>query len=333
MDSGHFLPGQKLAFALSLVVAANLFLQSSAVAQGANLYSTGFEPVDGFDINFPLADQAGWIGLGSDNLPEYRGNGIVTNFIEGNGQHAYIGYSPLSGTNDTLNVWRPLNYDPIAAGTAVVRFSVSMAIFDSTNRVYDCFRWSVYNNASGGQRLFSIDFDNSTLGINYLLADGDFVPTGFTFTPGGEYDLEVIMDFADNRWSAMLNGVLFVSAKPITTIGATLTLGDIDAVWVYGPYTNAPGNNFMVFDNYRVTAEAAAPLPFQLEGFGRDANGNFSLRLTGEPGRQYAIEATTDFAGWSALKTNSVGTDGTLDFVDTTAVNYSRSFYRARLVR
>jgi len=33
------------------------------------------------------------------------------------------------------------------------------------------------------------------------------------------------------------------------------------------------------------------------------------------------------------LKTNSVGTDGTFDFVDTTAANYGLSFYRARLVQ
>jgi len=141
------------------------------------------------------------------------------------------------------------------------------------------------------------------------------------------------MNFDENLWSALLNGVLFVNAKSVTTVGLPLILGDIDAVWVYGPYTNAPGNNFMVFDNYRVTAAVTAPLPFQLEGFGVGANGDFSLRLTGEPGRHYAIDATTDFVDWYALKTNSVGTDGTFDFVDTTAANYSLSLYRARLVQ
>jgi len=320
-----------------LVAAAHFLLQSHGVAQSTDIYSTGFEATDGFDINLPLADQGGWIGLGTDSRSEYRGNGIVTNFIEGNGQHAFIGFSPLSGTNDTLNVWRPLNYDPIAAGTPVVKFSVSMAIFDSTNAVYDCFRWSVYNSENGGQRLFSIDFDNSTLRINYLLDSGDFVPTRWGFEDGGVYDLEVTMNFASNVWSATLAGagaaVIIVNAQKITTTNAMLTLGDIDAVWVYGPSTNAPGNNFMVFDNYRVTASASAPLPFQLEGFGQDANGNFSLRLAGEPGRHYAIDATTDFVDWSALKTNSVGLDGTFDFVDTTAANYSRRCYRARLVQ
>ena len=333
MDSRHFFLGQRAAMALLLVFAACLLPQYRAFAQSTAVYSTGFEPAEGFNIDSPLTDHGGWIGVGSDTLREDRGNGIVTNFIEGNGQQAFIGYVPLSGTNDTLNVWRPLNYDPIAANTPVVRFSVSMAIFDSTNAVYDCFRWSVYNNFNGGQRLFSIDFDNSTLGINYILDSGDPVPTGFAFSPGGKYDLEVTMNFDENLWSALLNGVLFVNAKPVTTVGLPLILGDIDAVWVYGPYTNAPGNNFMVFDNYRVTAAVTAPLPFQLEGFGVGANGDFSLRLTGEPGRHYAIDATTDFVDWYALKTNSVGTDGTFDFVDTTAANYSLSLYRARLVQ
>src|SRR2546421_12135700 len=108
---------------------------------------------------------------------------------------------------------------------------------------------------------------------------------------------------------------------PRSSLFPYTTLFRSDAVWFYGPYANAPGNDFMVFDNYRVTAEAAAPLPFQIEGFGRDANGGFSLRLTGEPGRQYAIDVTIDFADWSALQTNSVAADGTFDFVDTTAVN------------
>jgi len=337
MDSRHFFLGQRAAMALLLVFAACLLPQYRAFAQSTAVYSTGFEPAEGFNIDSPLTDHGGWIGVGSDTLREDRGNGIVTNFIEGNGQHAFIGFSPLSGTNDSLNVLHPLSFNPAAAGQPVVKFLVTMAIFDSTNGIYDCFRWSVYNSENGGQRLFSIDFDNSTLRINYLLDSGEFVPTGWGFEDGGAYDLEVTMNFASNVWSATLAGadeaVLIVNAQKITTTNAVLTLGDIDAVWVYGPSTNAPGNNFMVFDNYRVTASASAPLPFQLEGFGQDANGNFSLRLAGEPGRHYAIDATTDFVDWYALKTNSVGTDGTFDFVDTTAANYSLSLYRARLVQ
>ena len=74
-------------------------------------------------------------------------------------------------------------------------------------------------------------------------------------------------------------------------------------------------------------------MPFQLESVGHLPNGAFLLRLSGEPGRNYAVEATTDFVDWFALKTNTAGLDGTFDFLDTTATNYSESFYRARLVQ
>jgi len=323
-----------------LVLTVTVLLSlSSALAQPTVLYSTGFESSEGFNLDSPLVDQANWTGVGADGNKQLNGNGLVEDFFGGQGQHAYVGFDPLTGTNDTLNVWRPLNFDPIAAGKPVVKFTVSMAIFDSTNGVYDSFRWSVYNNTNGGTRLFTIDFDNAFTNINYILDDGVIVPTDYSFEPAdldqnkGIYDLEVTMNFASNVWSATLNDVLFVSSKRITTRGAALNLGDIDAVWVYGPYTNAPGDNFMVFDNYKVTAEASAPFPFQLESLGHLSNGAFLLRLSGEPGRNYAIEATTDFVDWFALKTNTAGPDGTLDFLDTTATNYSHSSYRGRLVQ
>lgn len=308
------------------------------VAQPFVLYSTGFESSEGFSLDLPLVDQGNWTGVGADGNKQLNGNGIVEDFFGGQGQHAYVGFDPLTGTNDTLNVWRSLNFDPIAAGKPVVKFTVSMAIFDSTNGVYDCFRWSVYNNTNGGTRLFTIDFDNATLGINYILDDNVFAPTDYTFEPAdldqnkGIYDLEVIMNFASNRWSATLNDVLFVSSKPITTKGAALNLGDIDAVWVYGPFTNAPGDNFMVFDNYKVAAEASAPLPFQLESLGSLPNGTFLLHLAGEPGRRYALEASTNLTGWTALKTNTAGTDGTVIMDDPSAASSPAKFYRARAV-
>ncbi|HUL51365.1 MAG TPA: hypothetical protein VLU94_02145 [Candidatus Nitrosotalea sp.] len=305
-------------------------------AQTFFVYDTGFEPGNGFSIDQPLAGQSGWIGVGSDQFLQFGGNGLVTNFFEGEGQQAYIGFSPLSGTNDILNVWRPLNYSPLAAGTPAVKFSVSMAIFDSTIRYYDSFLWSVYNTNNPGQRLFSIDFDNVTGNICYLLDDGIFVPTGFAFELAGPdglglYDLEVTMNFASNRWSASLNGTIIANARPMTTKGAMLNLGDIDAVWI-NQTPGSPGDNFMVFDNYRVTAEKALPLPAQLAPVAGPGGGAFVLRLQGEPGRSYALDASADLAAWTALKTNVVGIDGMVDFADTSAGAWAHRFYRGRLV-
>jgi len=335
MNSRRFLPGCKLAVALPLFVVANVVFESGAVAQRTNLYSTGFELSEGFDTRLTLIGQGNWTGT------DLNGNGLVTNFFANatsqqpfGQQQAFVGFYPLTNTDGTLNVWQPLDFDPVAAGLPIVTFSATMAIYDSsTTANRDCFRWSVYNTDIGGVRLFTIDFDNTTTKINYELDDKQFVWTGFTFEnaapTNGQYDLVVTMNLADNLWSATLNDVLIVDSKPMTTKGSALNLGDIDAVWVNSTL-GQPGDNYMVFDNYAVAAE---PYPIWLDAVQRLSDGAFLLRLTGESERQYAIDATTDFMDWYALKTNSVCTDGTFDFVDTTATNYSRRFYRARLVQ
>jgi hypothetical protein len=87
----------------------------------------------------------------------------------------------------------------------------------------------------------------------------------------------------------------------------------------------------MLFDNYQITAESAFSTPAMLRTLGRTSDEQFILRLTGEPGCNYAIETSTNFVNWSALKTNNA-TDGSFDFVDTAAPNFSRRFYRARQV-
>ena len=57
-----------------------------------------------------------------------------------------------------------------------------------------------------------------------------------------------------------------------------MNLGDIDAVWlVYD--TTAPGDNFMLFDNYRVTAEALPMISAQMELLGRTVEGWTLLRV------------------------------------------------------
>jgi hypothetical protein len=238
----------------------------------------------------------------------------------------------LTDTNGTLNVWRPLNFDPVAAALPIVTFSVTMSIYDSfavPNR--DCFRWSIYNTNNNGERLFTLDFDNATTEINYELDDEQFVFTRAKFENGdqngGEYDLVVSMNFADNLWSAWLNDDQIVDRKQMTTTGSALNLGDVDAVWVNATL-GEPGDNFMAFDNFAVTAE---PYPFWLDSVGRLSNGTFLLRLTGEPGRQYDIEVSEDLNDWSLLARKTVSPDVTVIVDDATASAYKQSFYRARL--
>ncbi len=310
--------------ALTLAICLTVWTSLGTIT---NVYVTGFEASEGYSTNYTLAGQAGWLGEGSG------GNGLVNNFFPGEGQQAYLGYWPPLRTNEQQTaVWKPLNFEPLRAGLPLVRFSVLMRIEDSTtaNGQYDNFQWQFYNRQTN--RLFTLDFDNYYLDISYRL-DGtnNWVTTTVKFTNGVAELLVVEMDFAANRWSATFGGRLIATHQPLTTTGAELSLGEIDAVWVY--YNPArPGDNYMLFDNYRVTAEARAPAA-RLLLMERSPSGHVWLRLYGQPSARYVIEAAPALpsATWTPLRTNA-SPDGIIDFIDTTAVHAPSRFYRARLL-
>ncbi len=297
---------------------------TSGIGASTNVFLTHFEPGEGYTNNFDLVGQGGWLGQGTG------GNGIVSNFIAGQGQQAYLGYAAPKPGEDYSVIYHPLNFNPLPAALPVVKFSVLMNIVDSTNDGFDNFRWTVYNRNI--ERLFSLDFDNYYTNISYLL-DGTNVlaPTGVSFAPGANYPLLVTMDFASNRWSATFNNTLLVTNQPISTIGATLDLGDIDAEWLIYD-TNTPGNNYLLFDNYFVTAEAYPVTPVQparVEFLDITEEGWALLRVFGQANSRWALEATTNLVNWTALKTNVVS-DIYFDVVDKTAAGLPRRYYRAR---
>ncbi|MBL9139329.1 MAG: hypothetical protein JNK85_25900 [Verrucomicrobiales bacterium] len=284
------------------------------------LYQTKFEASEGFNQDLTLIGQGGWVGYGSG------GNGLVTGFFSGGGQHAFIGFGAPTNNGDFLNVWRPVAYVPGPTNPPIVRFSVLMQIEDSatvTNR--DDFRWSVYNGR--GDRLFTLDFDNDALGINYLLDNNSFVSTGKTFTNAVPYRLEVVMNFQANQWSSTLDGQVLTDKLAITTRASPLDFGDMDAVWAIRT-PGKPGDNFLVFDDYLVVAEdGQVRPPPTLTALGLLRPGQFLLRCAGTAGVRYVIQGSADLAVWFPLKTNTMPTDASFDFLDQSGVG--ARLYRA----
>ena len=181
------------------------------------LYSTGFEAKEGFGYSLPItAGTGGWLTDGSGGEGNLSGQDGMP------GQQAFVG-SRRAG--QPLATWAlssggRSNYLPTPA-EPIVKFSVTMAINDSSNLKYDDFQWQLYNKER--HPFFTIDFDNNDLGV-YYLQDGasNFVDTGVQFTNGDPMQLTVVMDFANNLWSAALNGHTFVRNKPIRTGKAAL---------------------------------------------------------------------------------------------------------------
>ncbi len=171
----------------SCVIGASLLAAACACLAATNVFSTRFEVAEGYTNTLDLVGQNGWQGAGSG------GNGLVNDFIAGEGQQAYIGFSPPDEiAADHFFVWKPINFDPLAAKLPLVQFSVLMSIVDSSTTNYDSFRWDVYN--AQGDRLFLLNFDNRYLDVGYRL-DGtnQSVYPDLLFTNDVPYLLSITM--------------------------------------------------------------------------------------------------------------------------------------------
>ena len=296
------------------------------------VFETGFEQFEGYQPEADLVGQNGWISFGQG------GNGILAAGLANfQGQTAYVGFqAPPTNQVDPFNIWKPVNLKPVGAALPVIQFTVSLQIQDSTTAApyFDDFRWSAYN--SEDHRFFTLDFDNDSQTINFILDDASgntppIRPTGFAFRAGEPYDLVMTLDFARNRWSAKLNDVVVVNAQPITASAAKLTLGDIDAVWAIRTPAK-PGDNYMIFDDYKITATDLVDIPPELIAIGPLATtGAFVVRVLGEPGVNYTLEATGDFSHWDTVATGTAQSpDGFVDLQDPTARPNQTRFYRAQ---
>jgi len=290
---------------------------SSSFGTPTNIFSTQFEVAKGYNPNLNLSGQNGWTNFGSG------GNGLTDGFFNGQGQQAFVGYFPPAPGSSNLFVWHPINFSPIAAGLPLVTFTTLMSVVGPTNGNYDFFQWHVFNNQT--QPLFIIDFDTDTTNVGYFLDGTQYVNSGVQFALGSTYTLTVTMNFAANQWSAKLNSSLLAANQPITSTGKELTLGDIDAVWnLY--LANAPGDNFMLFDNYTITAEALPPPPPVLY-FAKLAATN-ALCYWSTNYSDYHLEYNQNLAthNWAASGRTPVVT-GT-NFVVTNSMFLGKRFYR-----
>ena len=299
-----------------------LSMATNALGQVRTLYYSDFEQGQDYDMEFTLIGQGGWQGEGTG------GNGLVEDNFEGLGQQGYIGYwPPLEDSEEYTSLWRSL--EGIDPEETKVTFTVLMMIVDSTNDQSDDFRWTVYNREV--QRLVTLDFDNETRNINYALDDNIFLPTGYSFEHEALYELKFVMDFAANMWTVFVGDQAIVNDKKLTTTGASLTFGDLGPLWVYRK-PETPGNNYMVFDEYKITVETSdEPLktPPTLAWTGWMDDGRAMLQMVGDAATNYTVEVSDDLKTWTPLETAKPGDTGK-EITDADALDYEQRFYRAR---
>ncbi len=301
-----------------------LGLATNALGQVRTLYYSDFEQGRDYDMEFTLIGQGGWQGEGTG------GNGLVEDNFEGLGQQGYIGYwPPLEDSEGYTSLWRSV--EGIGQEETRITVTMLMKIADSTNDQRDDFRWSLYNDNL--RRLMTLAFDNETGNINYALDDDIFLPTGYSFEYEALYDLKFVMDFAANTWTVSVGDEVLLNAKKLTTTGARLAFGDLGPNWIYRKPEN-PGNNYMVFDDYRITVETSDPAPKApptLAWTGWADNGRAMLQLGGDATTDYTVEVSDDLKTWTPLQTAKPG-DTWKEVADADAPDHEQRFYRARIV-
>lgn len=300
----------------------------SASPSGRVLFETGFERFEGYDPARDLVDasgrgQNGWMAVGQG------GNGLLTNLVNDlTGQYAYIGYQGPTNADTSVNLFRPIQLAPGTNALPVVVFEVAFSLRDESPSPAsaDDFRWSAYT--PNDQRLFSLDFHGPDQSINYALDDGKgFIDTGYQFEYGVVYRLEITMSFGRNRWSASLNGTPVAYELPLSTRLKTLSLGSVDAVWASNP-KGTWDDNYMLFDDYRITAYPANAVAPLMELSGVDAKGMARLNVWGEPQVRYRIQSSNDLLNWTDRDLVTAATpDGGVTWTDSqpTATRYYRA--------
>jgi hypothetical protein len=344
---------------IRLLLRATLFAWLLALPlRGGELYFTGFENfTPGFDV---IAGKDGWTGSASHAGLKLSGvDAETTHGVAGIGNAAFIGGNPAvlaPSVSATVNVRKSLNIDPVTLGEEVVLFRVNAGIKDSTPAAItrrDNFEFAFYNQSS--QLIAFIQFDNSTIDSTTDLPTQTIWRSSYngssltkTATGGVFYydllmELVVRINYRTNRWSVSLDGVdlftdeVFYSGPNAKTLGVVaaqmqITGTGMNAVThVVGP---APGDNYMLFDDFGVHADPV-PEPAIVDFTFNPLTKAAQLWWVTEALYKYQIEYSddlslpwkTDLSG-SFITSDSTGISAA--FTDTTAAAGGRRFYRVR---
>jgi len=133
----------------------------------------------------------------------------------------------------------------------------------------------------------------------------------------GSFQMEVYG--AEGRSYALQASTNLVSWMPILNFACTNTPTII---------VDAASKNY-AHRFYRIAPISAVPRPSLGLGSARPlGSGGLDLVLYSQPGVEYRIDASADLVNWAAV-TNFTSTNSVMHFMDSTATNYSRRFYRA----
>jgi hypothetical protein len=168
---------------------------------------------------------------------------------------------------------------------------------------------------SGGSAAISVrrtGSTNGTVSVNYLTSGG-------TATAGADYmALAGALLFGPGETNKVFTVPIVPDALVEPNETVNLVLGNPIGGVILGTNQTA---TLTIIDNTN-----SAPLRFTT--IAPVSGDQVRLTLSGQAGKTYVLQATTNISNWSSIKTNTV-TNNVFDFFDTGVIIFQRRFYRA----
>lgn len=341
----YTLDGSQPTFAASQYTAP--FVISNTVTLRALGYSADFfesGELDPITIllppSYPLSISSGGGGTVSANPAgsTFLSNTVVTLTATPNAGWAFLKWTgDASGvtTNTTVTMTRAKSARAIFGTTlnttAAGGGSVALNPLGGTYAYGSTIQISAIPNAGNQFALWGNAATGTINPFSFILTNSNpTVSSLFASVPGGQSALTII---------PVGRGVVSTSPRANTyTTGAGVTLTATpdagqtflgwsgDASGVVNPLITTVSSNKIIYANFTkrpsLTATASPNILFT-EGI--------KLVVTGDPGDEYQMEASTNLTQWSVL-TTLTNTYGTSEFTHTAATNAPRFFYRAKLL-
>jgi hypothetical protein len=280
-----FLPNARALSTATGGAFAALLVSFGSLAHGQG-YTTTFDPSEGYQANYTLSDQLGWvtndestgatipgnanIGIGQSDfvgiLGGYSASGSDYWGLLGGGERPYA----VPGTSPVY-LDHPFNVAGSASYNFNVQFSISSSATPYPNN--DSFAWS-FGTASN-PTLFSIDYAPTTVVIGGISTTVDSVrysvngvqtPTGEAITQNTSFQLSVAVNVTGKSFGFSMTPTVAGASLPIVENGISLgtldpsTVTQVAATWILsntaadanGGLENG-GSNSLLFNNYSVT--------------------------------------------------------------------------------
>ena len=324
---------QKACAAISTLAVASL------TANGGLLYETGFEasqtpPSFASGVGTPTSPKL----VGTDNwamvvnpatLATSSGYPFagIDNLVLSMGQTAALGYlgtTPPSSDTQFIRVGRKVTTEPVLAGNLpIIDFYCQIGLTRSTNSRHDDFELLIYNwddKVLGGltfdltqSKLFRYDANEYNTGST----DSPYTDTGLSLTSlyGTAVEVTMHVNYMTNTWTATVGGVQVVSSETFTrrpttgTSPAARTFGSVSARWFIS-LVGYPGNNWMLFDDWSITASAAAaPTIPATASAGYAANSTAAIAVTDAASVGWSASSNQT---WAVVNPTSGSSSGTV---------------------